>query len=82
MTIRKLHKPHRPSHKKNARLHLPHMSTDEALLVVAILEKAAQAIWRAHGDNMANRLAAADVETPRPEDARREDNQAAEDIGF
>ena len=71
-----------PTRNKKARLHMPHMTADEALLVVAILDKAIQAIWRAHGDAMADRLAAAGVETPRPEDAEWDGNQAAEDCGF
>ena len=83
MTIRTLHKPPRPSHNKHARLHLPHMSADEALLVVALLERAVQAIWRAHGDDMANQLAAAaGVEDPRPEDACWDPTRATEDCGF
>lgn len=82
MTITTLSSSRRPSHKKHARLHLPHMSADEALSVVALLEKAVEAIWRAHGDAMANRLAAVGVETARPEDARWDGKQNAEDCGF
>jgi hypothetical protein len=58
------------------------MTADEALTVVALLAKAVEAIWRAHGDAMADRLAAAGVETPRPEDARWDGNQTFEDCGF
>lgn len=73
----------RPTKTKRARLHFPAMNADEALLVVAILEKAATMIWRAHGDAMVDRLAAAGVETPRPIAARWEGNrQAADDYDF
>ena len=60
---------HHDPKRRHARLHLPRMNADDALFVVAILEKAIAAIWRAHGDDMADRLAAAGVETPRPEGA-------------
>lgn len=82
MTIQNLPRPHHRRNKKHARIHLPHMNADDALLVVALLEKAVEAIWRAHGDAMADRLAAAGIETPRPEDARWDDDQAAEDCGL
>ena len=45
------------------------MHPDEALLLVRIFEDAIAAIWRAHGADMADSLAAAGVETPRPEGA-------------
>lgn len=82
MTIPTLPRSQRPRHNKYARLHMPYMTADEALAVVALLEKAVEAIWRAHGDAMAERLAASGVETPRPEDARWDGNQDAEDCGF
>ena len=53
----------------HAQCHLPPLDPHEALLLVNILERAIHAIWRTHGDQMADRLAAQGIETPRPEDA-------------
>lgn len=83
MTIRKAQSHHRPTHKRHARLHLPHMNADEALLVVAVLERAVQAIWRTHGDDMADQLAAAaDLEVLSSQDTCCNGTQANEDCGF
>lgn len=59
-----------PPRRSGARVHLPQLTADEALLLVAILEKLIAAIHRTHGDAMADRIAAAGIETPRPEGAR------------
>ena len=84
MTITKLPSCTRPRQSKRARLHLPHMTADEALTVVALLEKAVEAIRRAHGDEMADRFvpAAAGLETSIPQDDRRDGDQAPDDCGF
>lgn len=55
--------------RSTARLHLPHLGADEALLVVATFEKAIDAIWRAHGDAMADHLAATGTQVHRPQGA-------------
>jgi len=52
-----------------ARILLPPLSADYALTLVHILERIAEAIWRAHGDAMADLQAARGIETPRPWDA-------------
>jgi hypothetical protein len=46
-------KPSQRSYRKpTARLHLPHLAPDDALLVVSVLERAIDAIWRTHGNEM------------------------------
>jgi hypothetical protein len=40
----------------HAQLHLPSLEPEAALVVVNVLERAIQAIWRAHGDRMAELL--------------------------
>ena len=42
--------------RRHPQLHLPPLDADTALTVVAILERAIAAIWRAHGDPMAELL--------------------------
>jgi hypothetical protein len=53
----------------HAQIHLPPLDTSSALTVVDVLERAIAAIWRAHGDAMADLQAARGIETPRPVDA-------------
>lgn len=57
----------RPPH---AQLHLPPLTAHDALALVSILERAIAAVWRAHGDSMADLQAAcvleADVSVPGP----------------
>lgn len=43
----------RPPH---AQIHLPPLDADDALLVARVLESVERAIWRAHGDAMADRI--------------------------
>jgi len=38
--------------QRTARLHLPHLAPDDALLLVSVLQRAIDAIWRAHGNEM------------------------------
>ena len=40
--------------RRYAQLHLPPLDAHEALLLVAVCEKLIDALWRAHGDAMAN----------------------------
>lgn len=40
-----------------ARITLPPLTSDQALAVVAFLERTLDAIWRTHGDGMIDRLA-------------------------
>lgn len=54
----------RPRH---AQLHLPPLRAEDALLVVNVLQKAMAAIWRAHGEAMADYLQVAYAGSmPRP----------------
>jgi hypothetical protein len=63
---RKLRRPVR----RHARIHLPPLDPDQAVTLVNILEKAIQAVWRAHGDAMADYLGCvAPGSMPRPPDA-------------
>jgi hypothetical protein len=53
----------------HAQIHLPPLEPGEALFFVEILERAVRAIWRAHGDQMADCLGARGIDTPMPEGA-------------
>ncbi len=55
-----------------AQIQLPPLSSDDALTLVDILEMIIAAIWRAHGDDMADLQALRGVETPKPWDAEWE----------
>jgi hypothetical protein len=56
--------------RPHAQIHLPPLEPDEAVFLVNFLEKAVQAIWRAHGDAMADYLGrVAPDSMPRPPDA-------------
>ena len=56
--------------RRQARIHLPPLDPDQAVVLVNILEKAIEAIWRAHGDAMADYLGrVAPDSMPRPPDA-------------
>ena len=52
-----------------AQVRLPSLSTDDALTLVDILERIVEAIWRGHGDAMAEEQASRGEETPRPPEA-------------
>ncbi len=60
--------PKRPR-KRRATIRLPALDSHQALVLVDLLERTQRAIWRAHGDAMADRLAALGIETPPPIDA-------------
>jgi len=53
----------------HAQIHLPALDASCALILVDVFERAIAAIWRAHGDAMADLQAARGIETPRPPDA-------------
>ena len=61
--------PPRLRRPRRAQIHLPPMTADEALRLVAMLDRAITAIWRAHGDAMADHQAMRGIETPPPRDA-------------
>ncbi len=50
----------RRTRTRRAQVHLPALDPHEALLLANIFERAARAIWRAHGDAMADHLACTD----------------------
>lgn len=52
-----------PSRRRHAQLHLPALSAEQALLLVTVLERTIGAIYRAHGDAMAD-LCAARIDPP------------------
>jgi hypothetical protein len=72
----------------HARIHLPPLSADYALTFVAILEAVTRAIWRAHGDRMAELLALRDSDASLKRARRRHplrddgDPDAPDDIPF
>jgi hypothetical protein len=62
----------RPSGRRprpHAQLHLPALSAEQALLLVRVLERTIEAVYRAHGDAMVE-LAAAGLEQPAPRTLR------------
>lgn len=65
--MKKTRKPPLP----HAQIHLPPLSADYALTLAAIFQRAMQAIWRAHGDRMAELLALRDDERERERARRR-----------
>ena len=71
MTKRKQTYPH------HAQLHLPYLETKEALLLVEILERAQRAIWRAHGDKMAEYFAHMGIDNSSPDDVLSPGKQRA-----
>jgi hypothetical protein len=46
----------RQPRRRHAQIHLPPLQPDEAVLLVNFLERAITAVWRAHGDAMADFL--------------------------
>ena len=51
----------------SARIRVPPLTADEALRLVAFLERVTNAIWRAHGNEMSQRLIDRAVrQPPRP----------------
>jgi hypothetical protein len=60
-------KPRRPA-RRHPQIHLPPLDAGYALTLVDIFERAISAIWRAHGDRMAEllELRAAARHTPEP----------------
>lgn len=60
----------RPAWKRtgphHAQIHLPPLTGEEALLLVNLLDRAIAALWRAHGDAMADLLACIDPDTALP----------------
>lgn len=56
--------------RRHARIHLSPLDPDQAVVLVNILEKVIEAVWRAHGDAMADYLGrVAPDSMPRPPDA-------------
>ena len=53
----------------HAQIHLPPLDAACALALVEVFERASAAIWRAHGNAMADHQAMRGVDTPRPPDA-------------
>ena len=54
---------------RRARITLPPLTSEQALAVVDLLEHAIAAIWRTHGEAMADHLAMLGVDTPATPDA-------------
>ena len=67
---------------RRARITLPSLSSEQALAVVDVLERAIAGIWRAHADKMADHLAMRGVETPAPPDAIATTGRPPDDLPF
>lgn len=57
------------THKPRPRIALPPLDAYDALIVADVLESIVSALWRTHGDHMADILARSGLETHRPEDS-------------
>jgi hypothetical protein len=44
----------RPRRPRHAQIHLPSLTGEQAFLLAALLDRAVAAIWRAHGDDIAD----------------------------
>ena len=66
---------------RRARITLPPLTSEQALAVVDLLEHAIAAIWRTHGEAMADHLAMLGVDTPAQPDAIVT-NQVPDDMPF
>lgn len=53
-------RPRRRGTPRGARIHLPPMSAQNALLVTDVVERILRALWRAHGDAIADYLGRVD----------------------
>lgn len=69
--------------RRRAQILLPALTGEEAIKLVALLERAIAAICRAHGDDMADHQAMLGIDTPPPRDAVQVGNpDAPDDIDF
>lgn len=50
----------------HAQIHLPPLTADEALLIANLLDRAIAALWRTHGDAMADLLGCIDPDAGMP----------------
>ena len=50
----------------HAQIHLPPLTAEEALLISNLLDRAIAALWRTHGDAMADLLACLDPDAALP----------------
>ncbi|MGH8696731.1 MAG: hypothetical protein ACREVS_09650 [Burkholderiales bacterium] len=53
-------RPRRRTGTRRTQIHLPPLTAEQALLVADLLERAIRALWRAHGDAMADHLGRTD----------------------
>lgn len=53
----------------HAQIHLPALDASCALILVDVFERAISAVWRAHGDAMAELQTLSRIETPKVPDA-------------
>jgi hypothetical protein len=56
-------------HRPHAQIHLPALTGEEAYLLATIFDRASAAIWRAHGDAMADFQGRVFPDAPPPPDA-------------
>ena len=68
---------------RHAQIHLPPMDAERAYFVVKILDRIVEAIWRAHGDAIADFQGRVFPDEPPPSDAvELRDNLADDDPDF
>jgi hypothetical protein len=64
---------------RHAQIHLPPLTGEQAYLLAALLERAVAAIWRAHGDAMADFHGRVFPDAPPPPDAVDDAREVPED---
>lgn len=67
---------------RHTQIHLPRLDAGYALTLVDIFERAIAAVWRAHGDRMAELLQLRDANRPALQQRRRTDDQILDDKLF
>lgn len=69
---------------RHAQIHLPPMEAERAYFVVKILDRIVEAIWRAHGEAMADFQGRVFPDEPPPDDAvtQRDNFSDEDDIHF
>ena len=62
----------------HAQVHFPPLTGQEALLIANLLDRAIAALWRAHGDAMADLLACCDPDATLPTEPGESTGDASE----
>ena len=65
----------------HAQIHLPPLTAQEALLLCNLLDRAIAALWRTHGDAMADLLACVDPDAALPSEPGESPTTTASELG-